>query len=65
MVLAISKVKFDLPVKSKIYIATAKQIDTVMQGRRIDQDTPMLTVEKSMQHTTILLHPRAGEGSDF
>ncbi len=31
---------------TKIYVATSKQVDTVMSGKRIDKSTPFLEVKK-------------------
>jgi len=52
------KVKFELPVKSKIYMASDSQVDTVMQGKRIDSDKPFLIVDKKMNNATLKLNSR-------
>lgn len=56
--LPFQKVKFDLPVKSKIYLATDLQVDIVMQGKRIDSDKPFLTVDKKINNITLQLNSR-------
>ena len=50
------KVKFDLPVKTKIYIATDAQVDTVMQGKRIDSDKPFLIMDEKINNITLQLN---------
>lgn len=57
-VLPYIKVKFELPVGSKIYIATKSQVNTVMQGKRIDGDQPFLIVDKTMKKSTLQLNRR-------
>jgi putative oxidoreductase len=57
-VLPFQKIKFDLPVKSKIYIATDLQVDIVMQGKRIDSDKPFLTVDEQINNITLQLNSR-------
>jgi putative oxidoreductase len=56
--LPFQKVKFDLPVKTKIYIASDPQVDTVMQGKRIDGDEPFLTVDEKINIITFQLNSR-------
>ena len=56
--LPFQKVKFDLPVRTKIYIATDAQVDTVMQGKRIDGDKPFLTVDGKINNITLKLNKR-------
>jgi putative oxidoreductase len=56
--LPFQKVKFELPVKSKIYMASDSQVDTVMQGKRIDSDKPFLSVDKKMNNATLKLNRR-------
>jgi putative oxidoreductase len=56
--LPFQKVKFELPVKSKIYMASDSQVDTVMQGKRIDSDKPFLSVDKKMNSATLKLNNR-------
>ncbi len=56
--LPFQKVKFDLPVKTKIYIASDAQVDTVMQGKRIDGDKPFLTVDERINNITVQLNRR-------
>jgi predicted RecA/RadA family phage recombinase len=41
-----SEKKFQFKEGTKIYIANAKQVDTVMSGQRIDNGIPFLTVKK-------------------
>jgi len=54
--LPFQKVKFTLLAKSKIYIATAAQVDMVMQGKRIDNDQPFILVDKEINNTTFRLN---------
>jgi uncharacterized membrane protein YphA (DoxX/SURF4 family) len=54
--LPFQKVKFELPTKSKIYIASDSQVDTVMQGKRIDGDKPFLIVDKKMNNANLKLN---------
>lgn len=56
--LPFQKVAFELPVGSKIYLATDAQINTVMQGRRIDSETPFLFVNQAMNGKTLKLNRR-------
>jgi hypothetical protein len=56
--LPFQKVKFGLPVKTKIYIASDPQVDTVMQGKRIDDDKPFLTVDRKINNITLQLDKR-------
>ncbi len=56
--LPFQKVKFELPVKSKIYMASDSQVDTVMQGKRIDSDKPFLSIDKKINSTTLKLNNR-------
>lgn len=56
--LPFQKVKFELPFKSKIYMASDSQVDTVMQGKRIDRDKPFLSVDKKMNSATLKLNNR-------
>lgn len=56
--LPFQKVKFELPVKSKIYMASDSQVNTVMQGKRIDNDKPFLSVDKKMNSATLKLNNR-------
>ena len=56
--LPFQKIKFELPVNSKIYLASNAQIDTVMQGKRIDSDKPFLSVDKNMNRATLKLYSR-------
>jgi hypothetical protein len=56
--LPFQKVKFDLPVKTRIYIASDPQVDTVMQGKRIDDDKPFLTVDRKINNITLQLDKR-------
>lgn len=60
-VLPYIKVKFELPVGSRIYIATKSQVNTVMQGNRIDGDQPFLIVDETLKQTTLQLN-RPGKG---
>jgi hypothetical protein len=53
--LPFQKVKFNLPPKSKIYLATESQVDIVMQGKRIDQDPPFIIVGENLKHKTLEL----------
>jgi putative oxidoreductase len=53
--LPFQKLKFDLPLKSKIYIATVSQVDTVMQGKRIDADKPFISVEEKIKNKILYL----------
>ncbi|MGF2411314.1 hypothetical protein [Ferruginibacter sp.] len=41
-----SEKKLQFKEGTKIYIANAKQVDTVMSGERIDSGVPFLTVKK-------------------
>lgn len=41
-----SEKKLQFKEGTKIYIANGKQVNTVMSGQRIDNDTPFLTVQK-------------------
>ncbi len=50
------KIQIDLPVGSKIYIATKLQIDKVMQGNRIDGDLPFIRVEEKIKDSIIPLN---------
>ena len=54
--LPMQKLKFALPEKSKIYLPTDSQIDSVMQGKRIDSDKPFLSVNKKLSNATIKLN---------
>lgn len=54
-VLPFQKIKFDLPVKSIIYIATDSQVDIVMQGKRIDADKPFIRVEEKIKNKILYL----------
>jgi len=56
--LPFQKVKFDLPVQSKIYIAADSQVDIVMQGRRIDSEKPFISVNAKINNTTLHLNSR-------
>lgn len=56
--LPFQKIKFDLSLKSKIYLATDSQINTVMQGKRIDNNKPFLSVSEQMSNSTIRLIKR-------
>lgn len=56
--LPFQKIKFDLPVKSKIYIASDAQVDIVMQGKRIDSDKPFVSAEMDMNNITLELNSR-------
>jgi len=56
--LPFQKLKFELPVKSKIYLATDSQVKTVMQGKRIDGDKPFVIVDKIIKNTTLKLGSR-------
>ncbi len=56
--LPLQKVKFYLPVKSKIYIASDSQVDTVMLGKRIDGDKPFVIVDEKINNTTLKLNSR-------
>jgi putative oxidoreductase len=56
--LPFQKVKFELPVKSKIYKASDSQVDTVMQGKRIDSDKPFLSVDENMNNANLKLNRR-------
>lgn len=56
--LPFQKVKFELPVKSKIYMASDSQVDIVMQGKRIDNYQPFLSVDKKMNDSTLKLNNR-------
>ena len=56
--LPFQKVKFDLPVKSKIYMATPSQVDTVMEGRHIDSDKPFISVDEKINNSTLKLNNR-------
>lgn len=50
------KIQIELPVGSKIYIATKLQIDKVMQGNRIDRDLPFIRVEEKINDSIIYLN---------
>jgi len=52
------KVKFDLPVKSKIFITTDSQVNRVMQGKRIVSAEPFLRVDEKINDTIMRLHRR-------
>lgn len=56
--LPFQKATFELPVYSKIYIATHSQVDRVMQGGRIDTDEPFITVDEKINNTTLPLRRR-------
>jgi putative oxidoreductase len=56
--LPFQKVKFDLPVKSKIYMAADSQVDTVMQGKRIDLNKPFIIVDENINNTILKLNSR-------
>jgi uncharacterized membrane protein YphA (DoxX/SURF4 family) len=57
-VLPFQKLKFELVVKSKIYLASDAQIQTVMQGKRIDSDKPFIILDKNIKNTTLKLNKR-------
>lgn len=54
--LPLQKIKLELPVKSKIYIASDSQVATVMQGKRIDDDKPFVIVDEKINSTTLKLN---------
>jgi len=54
--LPFQKKKFEVPVKSKIYLATDSQVDTVMQGKRIDNNKPFLSVNEKMNNSILKLN---------
>jgi len=56
--LPFQRVKFNLPVESKIYVATDSQVDVVMQGRRIDSDQPFMRVDEKISNATLPLNRR-------
>lgn len=56
--LPFQRVRFNLPVDSKIYIATNTQVDRVMQGKRIDEEKPFLKVSQDISRTTLRLSKR-------
>ncbi len=56
--LPFQRIKFELPVKSKIYIATDAQVKTVMQGNRIDSDKPFLSIDEKTKKTTWKVNSR-------
>lgn len=56
--LPFQKINFDLPFKSKIYMATDAQVDIVMEGKRIDSDKPFVSVEMDMNNLTLELNCR-------
>ena len=56
--LPFQKVKFALPAKSKMYIATEAQVDTVMQGKRIDDAPPFVQVAEDLRGTIVRLCKR-------
>lgn len=39
--------KVNVPPGTKLYLATPKQVDLVMSGKRIDRDKPFLTVQQT------------------
>ena len=45
-------------IKSKIYLATDSQVDTVMRGKRIDNNKPFLSVDEKMNNSTLKLNKR-------
>jgi len=53
--LPFQRMKFALPTQSKLYVATDAQVSLVMQGRRIDNDQPFVTVKESIKNTTLPL----------
>ncbi len=53
--LPFQKVRFELPVKSKIYLATDSQVEKVMQGGRISSDTPFIYVDETINQATMKL----------
>ncbi len=56
--LPFQKVRFDLPLDSKIYIATNSQVNRVMQGKRIDSDQPYVLVNEAIKNDTLPLKGR-------
>lgn len=56
--LPFQRIKFELPVKSKIYIATDAQVKMVMQGNRIDSDKPFLSIDEKIKNTTWKVNSR-------
>lgn len=56
--LPFQKIKFDLPIESKIYVATVSQVEIVMQGKRIDSYKPFVSVDQKIKYTTVLLNRR-------
>jgi len=54
--LPFQRVRFDLPLESKVYIATNSQVDRVMQGKRIDDEEPCISVSEFMNNATLSLN---------
>jgi putative oxidoreductase len=50
------KVKFELPVKSKIYMASDSQVNTVMEGRSIERDKPFISVDEKIDNSILKLN---------
>jgi hypothetical protein len=54
--LPFQKLKFELPVKSKIYMASDSQVDTVMEVRSIDRDKPFISVDEKIDNSILKLN---------
>ncbi|MCX6216849.1 hypothetical protein [Spirosoma sp.] len=52
MLLPYSSTTQTFPVGTKVYFADSEQVDIVMSGKRIDEDTPFLTVRKENKGKT-------------
>lgn len=46
---------FDFPVGTKLYLADADQVDTVMSGQRIDGDPPFIVVTAGLDGRTVAI----------
>ncbi|MEL7250555.1 MAG: DoxX family protein [Bacteroidota bacterium] len=56
--LPFGKRKYELPVGSKVFAATQKQIDTVMSGASIQNATPLVLVTPEVANTTVKVRIR-------
>jgi len=54
--LPFQKVKFELPLKSKIYMASDSQVNTVMEGRSIERDRPFISVDEKIDNSILKLN---------
>lgn len=55
-ILPFQKVRFNLPLESKVYLAKKSQVERVMQGMRIDDDEPCIWVSELINNATLPLN---------